>query len=459
MDEERRTLVRRLAADPQDPVAGPALARLLARAAQPTGDLPQGTAVLVLRASAPRPGFAWRKAMDRAIGRVGWVRSRAQDGLSVEIDVPDVGRFHVGHASVVALPELGRRQSSGTFPALDGTVGPVRTGRTMEDLRRLGSRLVQDEPGPLGPDGFTHAQRLLFAAVPANEGIPLSQVATDAGFVPENNRSVQSAFAFLYPMARQNPRARCPLVTIEAPVLLPGAVIPAPLDSGGDWTISDFWVAREESAALLTDGLPYCVVAGLKTEDYESPPHAPAEVADALIKLLSNPRAGLDEIFMIEGPDFPGGGEVGSRGDVGRLYATGTGQLRLRASIGLKAPARIVFETPWPDDAPELFAQLVRDAVDAGRLDGVTLGKDEGALMVELERGVNSERLGAVKQALEELLPLEQAVHYKLPAPLVPWLRSFIEEKRRAGLDDREIRRRILEGRRVAGDRRKTKVF
>ena len=51
MDEERRTLVRRLAADPLDPVAGPALARLLARAPANASELALGCAVLVVRAS------------------------------------------------------------------------------------------------------------------------------------------------------------------------------------------------------------------------------------------------------------------------------------------------------------------------------------------------------------------------------------------------------------------------
>ncbi|MEZ0227881.1 MAG: hypothetical protein ACAI25_04600, partial [Planctomycetota bacterium] len=131
MDEERRALVRRLTADPLDPVAGPALARLLSRslapavegATPPPPDVAPGRAVLIVRASQPREAFAWRPIMDRSIGRVGWVRAAATDGLTWEIDVPDVGRFHVGSASLSPLPELGRRQSSGTFSALDGSVG------------------------------------------------------------------------------------------------------------------------------------------------------------------------------------------------------------------------------------------------------------------------------------------------------------------------------------------------
>ncbi len=458
MDEERRALVRRLAADPQDPVAGPALARVLARATTAVGELALGRAALVVRAATPRPAFAWRAAMDKAIGKVAWIRSLAKDGLSFEVDVPDVGRCHMGAASLAPLPELGRRQSSGTFGALDGTVGPTREGRSLGDLQRMGNGLVEDEPGGLGPDGFFLAQRLVFGAVPSHEGASLPAVAEAAGFTAENNRSADSAFAYLYKMAEQSSRVRRPLVTLEAPILLPGATVPGPLDTGS-WSISDLLVARVPGATELVEGLPWSVIAGVQTAEIQSPPHEPTEVADALVKLLTNPRAGLDEIFMIEGPDYPGGGEVGTRGDIGRLYASGAGRLRLRAAVALQLPARVVVTTPWPNEAREVFEQVVRDAVRAGRLDGVEQTEGTGELRVELARGAEPGRLESVRAALEKLLPLEQEASYKLPAPLVAWLRAFLDEKRRAGLPDPEIRRRILEARRHGGSGRLTRVF
>lgn len=458
MDEERRALVRRLAADPLDPVAGPALARLLARSSFEATGLAPGVGVLVVRSSVPRPSFAWRPAMDRAIGRVAWTRSVAADGLSWEVDVPDVGRFHVGTGSIAELPELGRRQSSGTFNALDGTVGPTREGASVEDLQRMGSRLIEDEPGPLGPDGLTHAQRLLLAHVPEHEAVPLADVARVAGFTAENNRAPESALGFLYAMSDKSLRVRRPLVAIESPILLAGAVIPGPLDTGS-WTFSDLLVVRLPGATALLEGLPWAVVNGIRTSELHAPPHEPTEVADALVKLLQNPRAGLDEIFMIEGPDFPGGGEVGTRGDIGRLYATGAGMLRLGAAIEKQLPARLFVTTPWPDDAPDVLKEVVKEAVAAGRLDGVGEVSETGPLRVDLERGAEPGRLEAVKRALQDLLPLEQEVSYRLPAPLVWWLRTFLDDKRRAGLSDPEIRRRILEGRAAAGDtRRRTRV-
>ncbi len=465
MDEERRALVRRLTADPYDPVAGPALARILSRAPAPAAEMPSpselvpGRAVLIVRASMPRVAFAWRAIMDRAIGRVGWVRSAAADGLSWEIDVPDLGRFHVGLTSLAVLPELGRRQASGTFNALDGSVGPQRGGGSIGDLHRLAAGRIEDEPGALGGDGLTHAQRLLLAHVTDHEGRAIEEVARAAGFSAENNRHPESAAVVLYNMAEQNPRVRRPLVTLESAVLLAGAVVPGPLDSGF-WAITDLLVARVPGATALLEGLPWAVVNGIQTSAIHSPPHEPGEVADALVALLQNPRAGLDEIATIEGPDFPGGGEVGSRGDIGRFYATGAGTLRLRAAIEKQLPARLLVTTPWPEDAPDTLKRVVKEAVAAGRLDGVGEVSESGPLRVDLERGVEAGRLEAVKAALQELLPSETEVQYRLPAPLVWWLRTFLDEQRRSGLSDAEIQRRVLEAKRVANaGKRRTHVF
>ena len=460
MDEERRLLVRRLAADPLDPVAGPALARLLSRS-QVTGELVPGRAALVLRPSTPRPAFAWRAAMDKAVGRVCWVRSVAKDGLSYEIEVADVGRFHVGAASLAPLPELGKRQASGTFEALDGSVGPQRgVGRSIADLRRMGE-LPEDEPGTLGPDGLTHAQRLLLDAVPqplpGELGEPVVEVAARAGFTAENNRTSEGALAYLWRMCEQNPRVRRPLVTIEAPILLPGATFPGSVDSGA-WQTTDLLVARLPGATELVRGLPWAVIAGIQTDQVHAPPHAPVEVANALLRLLANPRAGLDEISVIEGPDFPGGGEAGTRGDIGRLYATGSGSLRLRAAVHFGAPARVFIKTPWPDER-SVFEQAVNDAVRFGRLDGVEPTSVAGELGVELARGAEPSRLETVKEELMRLLPIEQEISYGLPSPLVPWLRSFLEDKVRSGLDAREIRRLILDARQHGGEGRRTRIF
>ena len=103
--------------------------------------------------------------------------------------------------------------------------------------------------------------------------------------------------------------------------------------------------------------------------------------------------------------------------------------------------------------------QVVREAWQAGRLDGIARITEERPLAIELERGVDRERLIAVKHALQQLLPLEQEVAFHLPSPLVPWLRAFLDDKRRAGLSDPEIRRRILEARMHGGDGRRTRVF
>ena len=53
-------------------------------------------------------------------------------------------------------------------------------------------------------------------------------------------------------------------MTLEAPILLPGATVPGPLDTGS-WSITDLTVARVPGAAELVAGLPWSVVAGVQT--------------------------------------------------------------------------------------------------------------------------------------------------------------------------------------------------
>src|SRR5581483_8103562 len=111
-----------------------------------------------------------------------------------------------------------------------------------------------------------------------HEGASLEEVARAAGFTPENNRTPESAFAFLYNMAEENPRVRAPVVTLGTLAVLPGNVsVPAPLDTGS-WTIGDLLVARLPDATALVEGLPWAVVNGIRTSELHAPPHEPTEV-------------------------------------------------------------------------------------------------------------------------------------------------------------------------------------
>jgi hypothetical protein len=475
LDAELRTLERRLVADPADLVAGMALARAIERGQSPPAaiealpvKLRRGTAVLVVRRACPRAAFAWRAFMDRAIGRVGWVGAASLDDLSVEVNVPEVGRFHAGAASLHPIAEIAPPPTGHELEPIDRAPPALDSdGSSIADLRRLALSALTETPGPLGADGLTAVQRTLLAAVPASAGTTVDEVARAAGFVAENNRSVENALSVLYDMSEQCSRARPPLVTIQAPLFLPGAVVQGPLDTGA-WSVTDLSVERLARTDAILEGLPWAVVGGLRLGEIESPPHNAAEVADALVRLLENPRADLDALLsFLPGPDFPGGGEIGDDDAIRVLYETGEGALKLRASIELELPTRIVISSPFSEDALVGLARDVEDAVVAGRLDGVagcSLNPNAaGPLRVDLDRGGGLEQLLSAKHALVRYLPLEQEVRYRLPKPLIPWLAAFLEARREVGLSDRAIKASVLEARhaftRIENGERKTRIF
>jgi len=65
------------------------------------------------------------------------------------------------------------------------------------------------------------------------------------------------------------------------------------------------------------------------------PPHNLNEVCAALIKLLDNPDLSTAQLCRyVKGPDFPTGGQVlNSADELKEMYRTGSGSIRLRATL------------------------------------------------------------------------------------------------------------------------------
>ena len=66
------------------------------------------------------------------------------------------------------------------------------------------------------------------------------------------------------------------------------------------------------------------------------PPHNPAEVCRALLKVLENPEIKDYQLVAndaVQGPDFPTGGELlASRDTLREIYQTGKGSVKLRGT-------------------------------------------------------------------------------------------------------------------------------
>ncbi|MFO1094211.1 MAG: DNA gyrase subunit A [Planctomycetaceae bacterium] len=99
------------------------------------------------------------------------------------------------------------------------------------------------------------------------------------------------------------------------------------------------------------------------------PPHNLGEVADAVVLLLDNPDATLDEILdVLPGPDFPTGGIICGRMGIRQGYMTGRATLTLRSRVEFETEKNteviVVTEIPYEDYADrirERLEELVKD--------------------------------------------------------------------------------------------------
>ncbi|HZY92931.1 MAG TPA: DNA gyrase subunit A [Thermoplasmata archaeon] len=141
-------------------------------------------------------------------------------------------------------------------------------------------------------------------------------------------------------------------------------------------------------------------------------PHNLTETVDALLLLLQNPAATLDEILaVLPGPDFPTGGLLASEG-IREAYATGRGMLRVRGAAKIRErdgkDEIVITEIPYEVNKTSLL-ELIADLVKSKRLDGITDLRDESdrdgtSIVLELRRDAPAE---IVLNRIYEHTPLE----------------------------------------------------
>jgi topoisomerase-4 subunit A len=97
----------------------------------------------------------------------------------------------------------------------------------------------------------------------------------------------------------------------------------------------------------------------------ELPPHNMGEVAEGAVQLLRHPKTPPKVLMdIIQGPDFPGGGQVISpRQAILEAYTTGRGSLRARARWKVENLARgqwqvVVYELPPTTSAKRVMAEI-----------------------------------------------------------------------------------------------------
>ncbi len=123
-----------------------------------------------------------------------------------------------------------------------------------------------------------------------------------------------------------------------------------------DGTMDEPVVLTARLPNLILNGTTGIAV-GLSTD---VPPHNLREVASALVHLIDSPKATIAHLMKhIKGPDFPTGGElVTPRADIKRMYHTGNGTLRLRASYKMDDGDIVITSLPYQISGGKILEQI-----------------------------------------------------------------------------------------------------
>jgi len=130
------------------------------------------------------------------------------------------------------------------------------------------------------------------------------------------------------------------------------------------------------------------------------PPHCLDELIDALLLLVDNPDAGLDEIMkFIKGPDFPTKGIIFGKQGILEAYKTGRGRIKIRAKVHIEKKGHkdiiIIDELPYQVNKSRLIEQIVALVKDK-QVEGISEIRDESdrdgiRVVIELKRDAMSE--------------------------------------------------------------------
>jgi DNA gyrase subunit A len=126
------------------------------------------------------------------------------------------------------------------------------------------------------------------------------------------------------------------------------------------------------------------------------PPHNLSEVVDALIHVINNPDAELNELMeFVKGPDFPTGGTIYGLAGIMSAYMTGRGKVKIRANTHIETSPSgkskiIVDEIPYQVNKALLIEEIA-ERVKNKELEGITDLRDESdrngmRIVIELHR-------------------------------------------------------------------------
>jgi len=112
------------------------------------------------------------------------------------------------------------------------------------------------------------------------------------------------------------------------------------------------------------------------------PPHNLNEVIDAIVMMIDNPEASIEDIMkFIPGPDFPTAGLILGTDGIRSAYTTGRGSVRLRAKVNIEQMTNgkqriLVTELPYQVNKANLIEKIA-ELVQEKKIEGITDLRDE----------------------------------------------------------------------------------
>ncbi|HYF97314.1 MAG TPA: DNA gyrase subunit A, partial [Patescibacteria group bacterium] len=236
----------------------------------------------------------------------------------------------------------------------------------------------------------------------------------------------------------------------------------------------------EHEPEVLPAGLPNLllngqmgIAVGMATN---IPPHNLNEVVDAVVTMIDNPEATVDDLMEhIKGPDFPTGGIVYGEDSIRSAFATGKGGVVVRGIADVQETNKgkhqiIISEIPYALNKASLIEKIA-DLVKDKKIGGISDIRDESArgtvkIVIDLRKDAYPKKL---LNQLYKLTPLQTTFHYNMLAlidgiqPRVLGLQDILQEyikhrknvvRRRTEYELRKAKERahILEGYKLALD-------
>ncbi len=171
------------------------------------------------------------------------------------------------------------------------------------------------------------------------------------------------------------------------------------------------------------------------------PPHNLREVSAAIVHLIENPDATVEDLTQfVKGPDFPTGGIIYDRSEINRAYATGKGGVVMRGVAEVVETKSggfsiIITEIPFQVNKATLVEKIA-DLVREKKIEGIRDLRDESdkdgvRVVIELKKDAFPKK---ILNSLYKQTQLQETFHMNMLAlvdgiqPKILNLKAFLEE-------------------------------